>query len=91
MSRLDSHEERRARLKIFMRKNRIRTTDLAKKTGYSLAYLSTSLGSRGIYLPVRLVLEDAGIPEELLPPLKPRKQRIRCAHSEQKTSTSQAQ
>lgn len=38
MSRLDSHEERRARLKIFMRKNRIRTTDLAKKTGYSLAY-----------------------------------------------------
>ena len=91
MSRLYSNEERRARLKIFMRRNKIRTTELARKTGYSLGYLSTSLGSAGDYLPVRIVLEEAGIPEELLPPLRPRKQGIRCAHNDKKICNSQAQ
>ena len=51
MSRLYSNEERRARLKIFMRRNKIRTTELARKTGYSLGYLSTSLGSAGLRRP----------------------------------------
>ena len=36
MSRPYSNEERRARLKIFMRRNKIRTTELAKQTGNSL-------------------------------------------------------
>ncbi len=91
MSRPYSHEERRARLKIFMRRNKIRTTELATKTGYSLCYLSTCLGSKGIYLPVRIVLEEAGIPAELLPPLKHRKPKGRCAHNAKKICHSQAQ
>ena len=94
MSRPYSNEERRARLKIFMRRNKIRTTELAKQTGYSLGYLSTALGSTGVYLPIRIVLEEAGIPEELLPPpkpRKPRKQRRRCAQNDKKICNSQAQ